>query len=182
MLWLQRFNLAVNLCHLERHAEAQPLVVEARELAIALRNEIDLLRVLWLEARVAAGLDRREEAIVAFRQVRQDFAAREMPYDAALATLDLAVLLLERNESSEVWVLAGEMVAIFESLEVHREALAAARVFWRAVEQETATAELGRRLVRFLERARDEPALRFRSEPPKEFGPGARQRTLARRP
>jgi hypothetical protein len=37
------------------------------------------------------------------------------------------------------------------------------RVFWKAVQQERATAELGRRLVRFLERARHDSELRFDS-------------------
>jgi len=53
------------------------------------------------------------------------------------------------------------MVAVFESLEVHREALAAVKLFCQAVEQETATAALGRQVLRFLERARHAPGLRF---------------------
>jgi len=161
LVWVHRLNLAVNLCHLGRHAEAAPLAAEARELAVALENEIDLLRVLWLESRIAAGLGRREEAVAALRRVRRDFASKGIPYDAALATLELAILLLEENANAEVRALAGEMVAIFESLEVHREALAAAQVFWPAVEQEAATAELGRRLLCYLERARHDPELRF---------------------
>ena len=39
---------------------------------------------------------------------------------APLATLDLAVLLLEAGENAEVRALAGEIVAVFESLKVHR--------------------------------------------------------------
>ncbi len=172
-----RFNLAVNLCHLGRHAEAAPRVAEARQLAIGLRNELDLVRVLWLEARVAGGLGQRGEAVAALRQVRRAFAERDMTYDAALATLDLAVLLLEENANAEARELAGEMVAIFEGLEVHREALAAVRVFWQAARQETATAELGRRLLRFLERARHDPELRFEPgalEEPGQPAPGRR--------
>jgi len=165
-----RFNLGVNLCHLGRHAEAAALVAEAREIAVALRNDLDLLRVLWLEARVAAGLGRRAEAIAALRQVRADFSVRELPYDAALATLDLAILLLEECHNAEARALAEEMVAIFESLEVHREALAAVRIFQLAAEQEAATAELGRRLLRYLERARHDPELRFEAAAPERRG------------
>jgi tetratricopeptide (TPR) repeat protein len=164
-LWLLRFNLGVNLCHLRRHTEALPLVVEAREIAIALRNQSDVRRVLWLEARVEAGLGRRVDATAKLRQVRRELVDLRMAYDAALATLDLAVVLLEEGENAEVCALAAEMLAIFESLAVHREALAAVRVFWQAVEAETATAELGRRLLRFLERARRDPELRFDSKP-----------------
>jgi len=41
------------------------------------------------------------------------------------------------------------------------EDLTAVKLFRQAVERETATAVLGRRLFRFLERARHDPALRF---------------------
>ncbi len=163
-LWLLAFNLGVNLCHLHRHAEVVPLLAEARELAIGLRNEGDVRRVLWLEARVDAGLGRHAEAIAKLRQVRRELVDLRMAYDAALATLDLAVTLLEEGKNAEVCILAAEMVSIFESLAVHREALAAVHVFWQAVKKETATVELGRRLLRFLERARRDPELRFHSE------------------
>jgi tetratricopeptide (TPR) repeat protein len=163
-LWLLRFNLGVTFCHLGRHAEAAPLVTEARELAIMLRNESDVRRVLWLDARVDAGLGHREEATAKLRQVRRELVDLRMAYDAALATLDLAVVLLEDGKNAEVCGLAAEMLAIFESLTVYREAFAAVRVFWQAVEGKTATAELGRRLLRFLERARRNPELRFHSE------------------
>jgi len=173
-VWLHRQSLAVNLCYLQRHAEAAPLAAEARELAVALRNDLDLLRSCWLDARVSAGLGRRGEAIAALRGVRTEFAARELPYDAALASLDLVILLLEENENAEVRALAGEMVATFQRLKVHREALAAARIFQQAVQQEAATAELGRRLLRFLERARFDHQLRFESD--------SRNAATARRP
>jgi hypothetical protein len=77
-------------------------------------------------------------------------------YAAALATLDLAVLLLEEGRTEEVRAVAPEAVPIFESLDVHREALAASRLFWASVEQDTATAELGRRLLKLLERDHQE--------------------------
>ena len=157
LLWVHRFNLAVNLCHLGRYFEAKPLAVEARELAVSLGNDLDLLRQEWLEARIAAGFGLRAEAIAALRKVREGFAEREVLYDAALATLDLAVLLLEEGHTAEVRAAAPEAVPIFESLDIQREALAACRVFWASVEQDTATAELARRLRELLERARHEP-------------------------
>jgi tetratricopeptide (TPR) repeat protein len=161
LLWVHRFNWAVVLCQLGRYAEAAPRVAEARELAVALRNELDLVRVLWVEGRLAAGLGRRDEAIAALRQAREDFADRELAADAALVTLNLAVLLLEEGRTGEVRQLAGETLPIFGSLGLGEEAIAALAVFWRAAEQETATAELGRRLLAFLERARYDPDLCF---------------------
>ncbi|HEY0556267.1 MAG TPA: hypothetical protein VGG20_18585 [Thermoanaerobaculia bacterium] len=53
------------------------------------------------------------------------------------------------------------MVDVFTSQDVHREAAAALLVFQEAAEGETATAELVRRLLAFLHRARHDPGLRF---------------------
>jgi tetratricopeptide (TPR) repeat protein len=161
LLWVYHFNFGVCLCRLTRFAGAVREVAAARELAVALRNDLDLARVLWLEGQVLAGLGRREEAIVALRQVREDLARHRLPADGALATLELAVLLLEKGRTGEVRELALEMLPIFGSLGFGEEALAALRLFWEAAAQETATAELGRRLLAFLDRARYDPDVRF---------------------
>jgi tetratricopeptide (TPR) repeat protein len=158
-----RYNVAVALCHLGRYSEAAPRLAEARELAFKLRNDLDLVRIVWLDAKVSAGLGRRDEAIAALRQVQVDFVAHELPADAALAALELAVLLLEEPRTREVRELAVEMLPIFASLRFGEEALAALRLFWEAALQEQATAEIGRRLLAYLERARYHPDLRFES-------------------
>jgi tetratricopeptide (TPR) repeat protein len=156
-LCVLHFNLAVNLCHLGRHFEAKPLAAKARDLLVTIGNDLDLLRQNWLEARIAAGFGLRAEAIATLRRVREGFVDRRVPYDAALATLDLAVLLLEEERTAEVRAVAPEAVPIFESLDVQREVLAASRLFWASVEQDTATAAVARRLRELLERARHEP-------------------------
>ena len=95
LLFSLRFNMAVDLCHLERYAEAAALLPRVRELAIEQANELDLLRLVWLEARIDAGQGRARAAQAGLEQVRRKFADLEMPYDAALASLDLAVALAE---------------------------------------------------------------------------------------
>ncbi|HVT18888.1 MAG TPA: helix-turn-helix transcriptional regulator [Thermoanaerobaculia bacterium] len=154
-LWcVLRFNVAVNLCHLGRYAAARPALAEARELAIALRAELDLVRVLWLEGRIAAGLGRQEEALRLFSQVRAQFAVRAMAYDFALASLDLATLYLERGETAEVQELARQMAPVFAREGLGREAVAALRPFYEAALGETATVELAQQAARELARAR----------------------------
>jgi tetratricopeptide (TPR) repeat protein len=49
-------GLLVNLCHLGRHAEAELGFAEVRALVAKLGNQLDLLRVDWLQGRIAAGL------------------------------------------------------------------------------------------------------------------------------
>jgi transcriptional regulator with XRE-family HTH domain len=155
------FNLSENLFQVGRLHEAQPLLAEVKDLAEQLDNDLDRVRLRWLEGRIAAGLGRRDEAIDAFTQVKDAFAARGIAYDVALVSLELAVLLLERGDAAEVETLALEMIAIFEAQNVHREALAALQLFHRAVEQRTVTADLARRLAGYLRKAQFETGLRF---------------------
>jgi hypothetical protein len=57
--------------------------------------------------------------------------------------------------------LAQGLAAVFKSEGVHREALAALRLFREAAERETATPELTRNVLRYLFRARYDQGLRF---------------------
>jgi transcriptional regulator with XRE-family HTH domain len=155
------FNRASVLWRLRRHEEAAALLPEIRRIAERLAMDLDLLRLRWLEARVAAGLGRREEAVVTLEEVQAAFADRKLPYDMALASLDLAGLYLEEGRTAEVKTLAARMVEIFVAQRVAREALMALQTFERAARAERATAQLAGRVAHYLERARHDPRLRF---------------------
>jgi transcriptional regulator with XRE-family HTH domain len=161
LLLCLRFDLLVNLCHLERHAEAAPLLPEVRELAVRLGNGLDLVRLRWLEGKIAAGLGQADEALAAFHEVREEFADRSIAYDTALVSLELAILYLEQRRTGEVKALARQMAPIFKTQGIHREALSALRLFCEAAEKEAVTIEMVRRLVEYLDRARHEPELHF---------------------
>jgi tetratricopeptide (TPR) repeat protein len=156
-------NLGFTLCHVDRFAEAAELAQGVRDCAAEMGDEIGVLRGIWLQGRIAAGLGRSAEARAFLEQARREFAAREMGYDVALALLEEAVLLLGEARLSEVKTLARELAVTFNTQGVHREALAALRLFQEAAEREEATAELARRILRFLYRARHDPSLRFNS-------------------
>ena len=153
--------LVLNLCHLARYAEAERLLPDLRTLADGLRNRLDLLRADWLEAKVAAGLGRSEEAIAILDRVRGEFIASDNSYDAALATLELAEIHAALGRTTEVQVLARESAPIFRAQGVHREAQRALDLFREAAEEERASAELVRSVVAYLYRARHDPHLRF---------------------
>lgn len=154
LLFALLFKKANNLCHLERYAEAFGLLPQVHELAVRLGNGLDLIRVVWLAARVAAGQGRKEEAIAGLEQVRRDFTVRQLPYDAARSSLELAVLWLEAGHTAEVRELAFAMTWIFKAQGIHREALAALFLFYDAAQQETATVELARQVIAEVERVR----------------------------
>jgi transcriptional regulator with XRE-family HTH domain/tetratricopeptide (TPR) repeat protein len=165
-LGVLKSNLIMNLLHLRRFAEAEALLPELRRLREQLGQELELLRTVWLEGWTAAGMGRREEALAALEHVCQEFARRQIPFDAALAGLQLAVLYLKEGRTAEVRELAEELLAIFKAQKVHHHALAALTLFWKAARKETATVELARRLADYLYRAQHRPELRF--EPPPE--------------
>lgn len=159
---LLRLNLANSLCHLTRYGEAAELVEEVRRSPTGL-GKIDRARIPWLEGRIQAGLGSPGEARRLLREAREKFAAELMTYDVALALLEEAGLLLAEGRSGEVKALALELAKIFEAKGVHPEALSALRVFDEAVRQEKATADLARRVLRFLFKARHDQGLRFES-------------------
>jgi len=96
--------------------------------------------------------------------VRDELVASGLAYDAALAALDLAALYARAGRAAESKRLAAEMLPIFRSREVHREALAALVVFQRAAEMETVTLALVEEISRYLEQARLDPEMRFRAD------------------
>lgn len=161
LTYMLRFNIAAALCHLNRYPEAAELLREVRDQVTERDDRIEMSRVFWLEGRILAGLDRPREARRYLGEARERFAAEEMFYDVALALLEETGLLLGEGRWLEVKALAPELAKLFNSKGVHREALAALQLFQEAVEHETATADLARRVLRFLFLARHDQSLRF---------------------
>jgi transcriptional regulator with XRE-family HTH domain len=161
MLYMVHFNLAVNFTHVGKFADAAALLEPVRALATKLKDEIQLNRVPWLEGRILAGLGQPRKARSQLQESRSGFEARGMGYDVALALLEEFCLLLDEGKTAEVKALAPDLAKVFESKGVHREALAALQLFREAVDREEATAELARRVLRFLFRAQHDEDVRF---------------------
>ena len=157
LLFALRFKIVNHLCYLGRFTEASKALPLVREMAIEQGNELDLIRVLWLESKVSAGQGRSEEAMAALDQVRGEFSARQLPYEAALASLELALLWLQAGRLAEVRELARGMSWIFATKKIQREALAALRLFCEAASQERASLELAQVAIQELQSARPAP-------------------------
>jgi transcriptional regulator with XRE-family HTH domain len=125
LLFIQRLLVGHALLGLHRFPEADRVAKETRGMVEPLGYAMDLIRVKWLEARVAAHLGRTEEAIATLSEVRNQFLAREVNYDAALASLELATLLAPAGRTAEAHTLARDSAVIFRAQRTHREALAA---------------------------------------------------------
>lgn len=154
-LFALRFNTADNLCRLERYTEAARLLPRVHELVNAEQdNRLNRIRTIWLDAKVKAGLGRKEEAMAGLEAVRDFFTTEELPYEAALASLDLALLWLEAGRHAEVRELAPTLGWIFKSQKIHREALASLALFCEAAEREAATVALTRQVIADVEETR----------------------------
>ncbi len=75
-----------------------------------------------------------------------------MGYDAAMISLDLAILYLMEGRVADVQRLAEEMLPIFQAQDVNREALAALRLFQEAARRQELTIEKVRELASWLRR------------------------------
>jgi hypothetical protein len=121
---------------------------------------LDKLKAWWLEGRIAAGLGDSEGAEWTFRRVREGLQEAEMPYDAALVSLDLAALWLCQGRTAEIRRLVNELVAVFQAHKIRREALGALLMLKEAVHQDRATVTLIRTVSTELWRHERFPSLK----------------------
>ncbi len=161
MFLAARHNLIWALCESERFREAFALLFHTRPFYLQAGDRMNLLRMRWLEGQVSAGLGRFELAEAAFQEVRQAFGELSLDFDGALVSLDLAVLLARQGRATEVQRIAEEILTIFRSRSVHREAIAAIALLKRAADQQRAEAALVRQVSTFLRRSRSNPELAF---------------------
>jgi tetratricopeptide (TPR) repeat protein len=161
LMFILRFDLAVNLCHVGRFADVAAFLPELQRLSVQLCKPLERLRVRWLEGWAAAGSGKLEEGVEILSSVKEDFVERLLIYDAALVTMDLADALLQLKRLAHVKALAKQMTPIFSARGVHEKALKALLLFKRAAEQEAATVELVRSIRVFLRRAQRKHDLEF---------------------
>jgi hypothetical protein len=97
----------------------------------------------------------------AYLEVRRRCTEQGIGYDAAMVSLDLAILYLKEGQMADVQRVAEEMLPIFQAQDVHREALAALRLFQEAARHQELTIEKARAVAAYLKEARTEPGRRF---------------------
>lgn len=154
-------NLAFYLTEAGRYDEAEDLLEAGAPLYRKFAEPWTDLRVLWLRGDIAAGRGDTASAEEAYRQTRDGFVAQQQSYDAALVSLDLAALYLQEGRTADVRRLAEEMLSIFQSEAIHREALAALQLFQEAARRDELTVEKARKVAAYLREARTGEARGF---------------------
>jgi len=135
-------NLAVYLDEAGFPLHAFRVLNERRFSPSNRHEQLLVLRSRWLEARITASLGLPSQATAVLRSVLGGFLREDMPFDAALAALELAIFYAEQGKVSEARRLAGEVYPIFQAREIPREAGMAMLVFFKTSTQETCTLEV----------------------------------------
>ena len=144
-----------------RPAEALAQLEAYRRRFETLGDRGSLSRLDWLQARIEADLERTDRAAALYERAMAGFVELELPYEVANLALDLALLHLDDHRFAEVASIASETLAIFQSLGVARETVAAWIIFREAALAEQVTKAFLARLASYLQAARSEPELRF---------------------
>lgn len=156
-----RHNLVYYLNQSGKHWEALSALRTTRAVYQELGEPAHLLRLRWLEGVIQRDLGLLSGAEAALQEARAGFIERGIGFDAACVSLDLATVYLKQGRTVELKRIAVEMVPIFESRDVHQEALAALLLFRQAADAEEVTLDLLQKVADYLQRARHNPGLRF---------------------
>lgn len=156
-----RHNVVNMLVEAGRPTEARVLLEESTPLYERFADRPIQLRRLWVEGHLAMAEEDLETAASLYASVRDSLLEDGMAYDAALASLDLALVYAKQGRTAELKRVAEEIVPVFESQDVHREAATALMLFRDAVRTEQITLRYLVDLSRYLKRARHDPSLAF---------------------
>ncbi len=148
-------------CDCGRFREAETQLFHLRRLQRHAGGRISELKLNWLEGRIDAGLRRFERAEKTLLEVVEGMATVNRGYDAALASMDLAALLMARRRYGE----AGEVVLgayqTFVALRIEREAFASVAMLKQSFELGLATQAMVEEVTAFLRRFEHDASLRF---------------------
>jgi tetratricopeptide (TPR) repeat protein len=159
-----RYNMALYLVERGDPAEAAEVLDADEHLYKRYPEPWIQLRLTGLRGKIAAARGDFSAAEAAFVKMRDGFLEQGIGYDAAIVSMDLALLYLRQGRMAELKTLAKEMLPIFRAQDVHREAVAALVLFQEAVREEQVTVAFVRELAAYLDRARHDPLCRFRGE------------------
>jgi tetratricopeptide (TPR) repeat protein len=141
--------------------EAEKQLFHLRPLQRYGGGKLAQIRVRWLEGRIDAGLKRFDRAERTLYGVHEEFTEIHRAYDAALASLDLAAVLLAQRKSLETAELVTAAYKTFVGLRIERETLAALVLLRTLCEVGKATRAMVEAVASFFRRFDSDPTLEF---------------------
>lgn len=121
--------------------EAQRFLPRVKELVEARGQDLEILRMRWLEAKIVGEAGDKARARRLLFTVRLAFAERGMAHDAALVALELALMNAEAGLMHEVERLAAEAYPIFRSRALPQKTTAALVLLLKAVYERATASE-----------------------------------------
>lgn len=161
LLYLALHNKARLLVDCGRLRDARMTLWQLDARRIDVGGRIDQLKVRWLSGHINIGLKEWERAETALLEVRKGFEEANLPYKAALAGLELALVMIHRGRPDAA---AREVIAavqVFVSLGVAREANASVLLLLKAVEEDMLEVAVLEYAIEKLRKAEDVPAETF---------------------
>lgn len=113
-------------------AQARELLIEKRALYERLAEPLKIVRLIWLEGKIAFALEEDAEAEAAFCKAKQAYQKAGKYYDVALVSLDLALVFAKQERRFELAALVNGIVPTFRRFRIQREQIAALVLLQRA--------------------------------------------------
>jgi tetratricopeptide (TPR) repeat protein len=136
LLFAACHNLIWCYVDLDRPDQALMLYNEARELYQEFNDPLLLLKATWQEGRLLRDLGHLRAAEIALLRSRKGYQERELPYEMALVSLDLAAVYVKLGLVEEVKRTVLTTLPVFHALRVKLETLAALLQLQQVADQE----------------------------------------------
>jgi tetratricopeptide (TPR) repeat protein len=144
-----------------RFREARRELFQRRAELGNITGTLNALKLRALQGLISAGLHEWSSAEAAFTQVKVGFEEAGMGLHGAVASLDLALILMQQGRYEETAAMVADAVDLFVALGIQREALGAVLVLREAFERRVATLGLLEDVVEFLRHCQIDPNARF---------------------
>lgn len=138
--------------------QALQIYFEARGIYQEFDDPLILLRAAWQEGQLLRDLGHLRAAEAALLRSRRGYTERELSYEVALVSLDLATVYVKLGLVKELKETVAATVPIFRSLRVELEVLAALLQLQHVADQEQQALELIRSLSARIQPLSSKPA------------------------
>lgn len=135
--------------------EARIALWKLKARGLGFDGRLNELKIRWLEGQINAGLGELDRAETALQEVMLGFEEAGLPYKAALAGLELGLILFRRGRADDALEEVLAAVHVFQTLGIAREVNASLLLLRKAIDWEVLNIELLEYVIGQLRRTDD---------------------------